>query len=134
MGTARDCNRDGFGVVAGFTLVEIMIVVAIIGLLAAFAIPSFVKARGVAQLNSIYNNLRVIESAKDQWALENKHGAGDTITWLADDTGIAPYLKGGTVTPLVSETYVLNVIGSNATATANVNLGTFNAGIPISAQ
>ena len=134
MGTARDCNRDVFRVVAGFTLVEIMIVVAIIGLLAALAIPSVIKARGVAQLNGIYNNLRVIESAKDQWALENKHGAGDTITWLADATGIAPYLKGGTVTLVVSETYDLNVIGTNATATANVKLGTFNANSPISAQ
>ncbi len=59
---------------AGFTLVEIMIVVAIIGLLAAIAIPNFVKARETAQLNSIVNNLRIIEGAKDQWALELKKG------------------------------------------------------------
>jgi len=64
---------------AGFTLVEIMIVVAIIGLLAAIAIPNFVKARENAQLNSIFNNLRIIEGAKDQWALENKKGTGDTV-------------------------------------------------------
>src|SRR2546425_8620416 len=62
---------------AGFTLVEIMIVVAIIGLLAAIAIPNFVKARETAQLNSIVNNLRIIEGAKDQWALEQKKGTGD---------------------------------------------------------
>src|SRR5437588_12583910 len=61
---------------AGFTLVEIMIVVAIIGLLAAIAIPNFVKARETAQLNSIFNNLRIIEGAKDQWALESKNGTG----------------------------------------------------------
>ena len=64
---------------AGFTLVEIMIVVAIIGLLAAIAIPNFVKARENAQLNSIINNLRIVEGAKDQWALENKKGTGQSV-------------------------------------------------------
>jgi prepilin-type N-terminal cleavage/methylation domain-containing protein len=61
---------------AGFTLVEIMIVVAIIGLLAAIAIPNFVKARNTAQTNACINNLRQIDSAMQQWALET--GAGDT--------------------------------------------------------
>src|SRR5688572_8471111 len=75
----------------GFTLVEIMIVVAIIGLLAAIAIPNFVKARENAQMNSIYNNLRILEGAKDQWALEQKKGTGAAVTF-AD---IAEYLKGG---------------------------------------
>ena len=78
---------------AGFTLVEIMIVVAIIGLLAAIAIPNFVKARENAQLNSIFNNLRIIEGAKDQWALENKKGVGDTVT----ETDLLPYLKDNTM-------------------------------------
>src|SRR5204862_94685 len=82
---------------AGFTLVEIMIVVAIIGLLAAIAIPNFVKARESAQLNSIINNLRIIEGAKDQWALENKKGTGDLPTWAVSPAGILEYLKGGTV-------------------------------------
>ena len=110
---------------AGFTLVEIMIVVAIIGLLAAIAIPNFVKARESAQLNSILNNLRIIEGAKDQWALENKKGTGDTVTWATGTTGIADYLKGATVKNVVGETYTINVVGTAATATTPVSLGTY---------
>lgn len=54
----------------GFTLVEIMIVVLIIGLLAAIALPGFARARQRAQENACVNNLRQIESAKDQWAID----------------------------------------------------------------
>jgi prepilin-type N-terminal cleavage/methylation domain-containing protein len=77
---------------SGFTLVEIMIVVAIIGLLAAIAIPNFVKARGTAQKNACINNLRQIDGAKEQWALENKKSAGSAIS---DTTVIDAYIKGG---------------------------------------
>jgi prepilin-type N-terminal cleavage/methylation domain-containing protein len=76
---------------AGFTLVEIMIVVAIIGLLAAIAIPNFVKARGTAQKNACINNLRQIDGAKEQWALENKKSAGATTV----DSEVYTYIKGG---------------------------------------
>ena len=73
---------------AGFTLVEIMIVVAIIGLLAAIAIPNFVRARTTSQMNACINNLRQIDGAKQQWALETKQLA--TATPVAADIG--PFL------------------------------------------
>src|SRR6266853_2914027 len=117
---------------AGFTLVEIMIGVAIIGLLAAIAIPNFVKARENAQLNSILNNLRIIEGAKDQWALESKKGTGDSASWPTDTSGIGGYLKGATVKTVVGETYLYPfVVGTNCTAITPVKLGTYTAGSTI---
>ncbi len=76
---------------AGFTLVEIMIVVAIIGLLAAIAIPNFVKARNTAQANACINNLRQVDSAVQQWALEAGKKDGDA----PDPVEVVKYIKGG---------------------------------------
>jgi len=77
---------------SGFTLVEIMIVVAIIGLLAAIAIPNFVKARQNAQANTCIANLKQIDGAKEQWALEQKKNTGDAVA-VTDIVGTAAYLK-----------------------------------------
>jgi prepilin-type N-terminal cleavage/methylation domain-containing protein len=74
---------------SGFTLVEIMIVVAIIGLLAAIAIPNFVKARTTSQQNACINNLRQYDGAVQQWALENKKASSDNYTL----NSIQPYIK-----------------------------------------
>jgi prepilin-type N-terminal cleavage/methylation domain-containing protein len=80
-------NRRG-----GFTLVEIMIVVAIIALLAAIAVPGFLRARKRSQASRIVNDLRLIDSAVDQYAIETNKASGSTVN-TADWT---QYLKKGT--------------------------------------
>ena len=77
---------------AGFTLVEIMIVVAIIALLAAIAVPGFLRARKRTQAAKVLNDLRNIDSAIDQYALETNKTSGSTVA-VADWTN---YLKKNT--------------------------------------
>ncbi|HXV18795.1 MAG TPA: prepilin-type N-terminal cleavage/methylation domain-containing protein [Candidatus Omnitrophota bacterium] len=73
----------------GFTLVEIMIVVAVVGLLAAIAIPNFVNARNQSRTNACLNNLRLISSAKDQAAIQ--FSLSETV--IPTTTQLTPYLK-----------------------------------------
>jgi len=77
----------------GFTLVEIMIVVAIIALLAAIAVPGFLRARKRSQASRILNDLRMIDSAVDQYAIETNRKTGDAVG-VADWTN---YLKKGSL-------------------------------------
>ncbi|HEY4283850.1 MAG TPA: prepilin-type N-terminal cleavage/methylation domain-containing protein [Chthoniobacterales bacterium] len=76
----------------GFTLVEIMIVVAIIALLAAIAVPGFLRARKRAQASRVLNDLRLIDSAVDQYAIETNKTTGSTVN-VTDWTN---YLKKNT--------------------------------------
>ena len=75
----------------GFTLVEIMIVVAIIALLAAIAVPNFLRARKRSQATRILEDLRMIDSAIDQYAIETNKTTGASVVW----TDIQAYLKKG---------------------------------------
>ena len=66
---------------AGFTLVEIMIVVAIIALLAAIAVPNFLRSRKRSQATQVLEDLRIIDSAVDQYAIEFNKSGGSNVVW-----------------------------------------------------
>lgn len=93
----------------GFSLVEIMIVVAIIGLIMASTLPSFVRAREQSQHKSITNNLRNIQAAKDQWAMEKGKATSD----IPSKTDLAPYFdQNAFPNPIANETYSLEAVGT----------------------
>lgn len=95
---------------AAFTLVEIMIVVAIIGLLAALAVPGFVKARKQSQGRRIINDARQMDAAIDQWALEKGKKDGDTV----DTTEASSYLKTTwSANDLLGNGYTVGNVGTN---------------------
>lgn len=109
----------------GFTLVEIMIVVAIIALLAAIAVPNFLRSRRRAQATQVLQDLRMIDAAVDQYAIENNKSGGAAVSW-AD---IRNYLKAGS---RLETSGGVDIIGNGFTINTvdtvpQVSVTTFNA-------
>jgi prepilin-type N-terminal cleavage/methylation domain-containing protein len=108
----------------GFTLVEIMIVVAIIALLAAIAVPGFLRARKRSQATRILNDLRMIDSAVDQYAIETNRKTADSVL-VKDWTS---YLKSGTLLYNTGNDLLGGVYGSQTVDTLpGVPNASFNA-------
>ena len=106
----------------GFTLVEIMIVVAIIGLIIAIAVPAFLRARENSRGRACQENLSKIDGAKEQYALENKLSNGGTAA-MSNLVGSNRYLKSTPTCP-GGGTYTEGAIGTNPTC----SIGSTNAG------
>lgn len=116
----------------GFTLTELMIVVTIIGLLATLAMPLFVKARDNSRLGVIYRNLREIDCAKEQWAMERNKATGVIVNGLSD---LSDYFRHGRINDVIHENYLPNPVGAppEALLPNGVGLGPYAPGATIPA-
>jgi prepilin-type N-terminal cleavage/methylation domain-containing protein len=99
----------------GFTLVEIMIVVVIIGVLLAIAVPNFVRARESSRAKSCVSNLKSINGAMEQWAMDNKKASGQPVV-TTDLYGTDKYVKAEPVCPGGGE-YIIEAVGIDPTCT-----------------
>ena len=109
----KNLNRNGF------TLVEIMIVVAIIGLLAVIAVPGFIRSRQLSQGRALLNDARQIDAAVDQWALENGKVEGDTV----NSGSVSVYLKAGTLQSKVAALGASGGALDDVLATNSISIG-----------
>jgi prepilin-type N-terminal cleavage/methylation domain-containing protein len=108
----------------GWTLIEIMIAVSLIGLLAGISVPNMFKARDVTSLNTIHANLRLLDDVKEQWALEYRAGPGSNPT----DADLLIYFKGHSMPrPVIGEIYNINDVGQPASATIPFAIGNLPA-------
>jgi prepilin-type N-terminal cleavage/methylation domain-containing protein len=117
---------------SGFTFIELIIVITIIGLLVAIAVPSYVRVRDNSRLGVIYSNLRTIEHAKSEWALETRKTTGAPV---ASITILNSYFRSSTIHDVLNETYLPNPVGTPAEAAlpAGVAIGPYPPGSKIPA-
>jgi prepilin-type N-terminal cleavage/methylation domain-containing protein len=107
---------------AGFTLVEIMIVVAIIGLLAAIAIPNFVHTRARSQATACINNMRQIDSAIQQFSMETGKAPGSTINYPSDLTAYIKLNSNNSIPGCPANgTYTAQLVGNTPSVTCSLS-------------
>ena len=95
----------------GFTLVEIMVVVLIISMIVAISIPNFMRSRAMSRKTACLENLRVVESAKEQFAMAANRKNGDSVAW---DDLVPAFIKTTPSCPTGGQ-YTLNPVGTDAT-------------------
>jgi len=103
----------------GFTLIEIMIVVAIIAIVVAIAMPNLFHMSDVSKRTVCINNLRKITAAVDQWAIDNNATSGTSLTSQQEDELYSDYLHSGKPKCPSGGTYTINPIGSNPQVTCS---------------